>query len=52
MCRSLILIVVFLAFLFGIAVARLSLPDLPADAWQLHDGHILGLLGLAQAALN
>jgi hypothetical protein len=38
--------------LFGIADARLSLPDLPADAWQLHDGCVLGLLGPARAALN
>jgi hypothetical protein len=37
--------------LFGIADARLSLPDLPANAWQLHDSCILGLLGLARAAL-
>jgi hypothetical protein len=36
----------------GIADARLSLPDLLADAWQLHDGHVLGLLGPAWAALN
>jgi hypothetical protein len=36
----------------GIANARLSLPDLLADAWQLHDGHVLGLLGPARAALN
>jgi hypothetical protein len=32
--------------------ARLSLPDLPADAWQLHYGCVLGLLGPARAALN
>jgi hypothetical protein len=38
--------------LFGIADARLSLPNLPADAWQLHDSCILGLLGPARAALN
>jgi hypothetical protein len=54
MCRSLFFIIVFLAFLalFGIADARLSLPDLPADAWQLHDICILGLFGPARAALN
>jgi hypothetical protein len=54
MCHSLSLIIVFLAFwsLFGIACARLTLPDLPEDAWQLHDGHVSGLLGPAWAALN
>jgi hypothetical protein len=36
----------------GIADARLSLPDLSADAWQLHEGHFFGLLGPARAALN
>jgi hypothetical protein len=38
--------------LFGIADARFSLPDLPADAWQHHDGCVLGLLDPARAALN
>jgi hypothetical protein len=38
--------------LVGIADASLSLPDLSADAWQLHDGHVSGLLGRARAALN
>jgi hypothetical protein len=54
MCRSLSLIVVFLVFLslFGIADARLSLLDLPADAWQLHDSCVSGLLGPARQALN
>jgi hypothetical protein len=54
MCHSFSLIVCFLAILsfVGIADARLSLPDLSADAWQLHDGYVLGLLGPAQAALN
>jgi hypothetical protein len=54
MCCSLSLIILFLAFLslFGIADARFSLPDLPADAWQLHDGCILGLFGPTRAALN
>jgi hypothetical protein len=49
-----VFIIIFLAFLalFGIADARLSLPDLPADAWQLHNGCILDLLGPAWAALN
>jgi hypothetical protein len=49
-----ILIIVFLAFLslFGIADAWLSLPDLPADAWQLHDGCVSGLLAPAREALN
>jgi hypothetical protein len=36
----------------GIADARLSFPDLLADAWQLHDGHVSGLLGPARAAMN
>jgi len=50
----LLLIIVFLAFFshFGIADTRLSLPDLPADAWQLHDGCVSGLLGPARAVLN
>jgi hypothetical protein len=54
MCRSLSLIIVFFAFLAlpGIADTRLSLPDLPADAWQLHDSCVLGLLGPARVALN
>jgi hypothetical protein len=54
MCHSLSLIIVFLAFLslFGIADTRLSLPDLPADAWQLHDGCVSGLLVPARVALN
>jgi hypothetical protein len=34
------------------ADARLSLLDFPADAWQLHDGCVLGLLGPARVALN
>jgi hypothetical protein len=53
MCHSLFFIIVFLAFLalFGIADARLSLPDLPADAWQLHDGCVLALLGPARPCL-
>jgi hypothetical protein len=44
----------FLAILsfVGVVDARLSLPDLPADAWQLHDGCVSGLLGPALAALN
>jgi hypothetical protein len=42
---------VILSFV-GIADARLSLPDLSADAWQLHDNHVSGLLGPARAALN
>jgi hypothetical protein len=47
-------IIVFLAFLslFGIADARFSLPDFPADAWQLHHDCFSGLLGPARAALN
>jgi hypothetical protein len=36
----------------GIADARLSLPDFLADAWQLHDDHVSGLLGPAWAARN
>jgi hypothetical protein len=54
MCRSLLLIIVFLAFfsLFSIADTRFSLPDLPADAWQLHDGCVLDLLGPPRVALN
>jgi hypothetical protein len=54
MCLSLSLIIVFLVFLslFGIADARLSLPDLSADIWQLHDGHVSGFLGPARATLN
>jgi hypothetical protein len=39
-------------FLFGIADVRLSLPDLPADTWQLYDSCVSGLLGPARAALN
>jgi hypothetical protein len=52
--KHLLFIIVFLVFLslFGIADARLSLPDLSADAWQLHDGCISGLLGPARVALN
>jgi hypothetical protein len=48
------LVNVFFDFLslFCVADARLTLPDLSTDAWQLHDGHILGLLGPARAALN
>jgi hypothetical protein len=38
--------------LFGIADAKFSLPNLPADAWQLHDSCVSGLLGPARAALN
>jgi hypothetical protein len=54
MCYSFSLIVYFLAILsfVGIAEARLSLPDFSADAWQLHDCHVSGLLGPARAALN
>jgi hypothetical protein len=54
MCHSFSLIVCFLAILsfVGIADTRLSLPDLAANAWQLHDGCVSGLLGPAQAALN
>jgi hypothetical protein len=51
MCRSLLLIIVFLSH-FGIADGMLSLPDLPADALQLHNGCILGILALTWAPLN
>jgi hypothetical protein len=54
MCHSFSLIVCFLAILsfVSIADAKLSLPNLLADAWQLYDGHNLGVLGPARAALN
>jgi hypothetical protein len=50
MCCSLSFLAI-LSFV-SIADAMLSLPELPADTWQLHVGRVLGLLGPAQAALN
>jgi hypothetical protein len=54
MCHSFSLIVCFLSILsfVGITDAKLSLPELLADAWQLHDGHVLCPLEHARAALN
>jgi hypothetical protein len=52
MCRSVLLCILVIFFIFGVADARLFFPDLPADTWQLHDGCILGLLSPAREVLN
>jgi hypothetical protein len=51
MCHSLLLIIVFFPT-SALLTPNFSLPDLPADAWQLHGSCVLGLLGPARAALN
>jgi hypothetical protein len=52
MCRFILLHFFAFLCLFGIADARLFLPDLPADTRQLHDGCILGFLAPALESLN
>jgi hypothetical protein len=42
----------FCLFVLLLHFGRLSLPDLSADAWQLHDGHVSGLMGPTRADLN